>query len=85
VCSEALANITKHAAATRAAISITSDQGRLLVSITDDGCGGADITAGSGLRGLTDRVEALGGRFIVVSPHGGPTRLAAEIPFAQAV
>jgi signal transduction histidine kinase len=81
VCSEALANVAKHANATRAAVSITSDERRLLLSITDDGSGGADITAGSGLRGLTDRVEALGGRLTVESPHGGPTRLVGEVPF----
>jgi signal transduction histidine kinase len=81
VCSEALVNVTKHAAASRATILITSDERRLLVTITDDGSGGADITAGSGLRGLTDRVDALGGTFTVDSPPGGPTRVVCDVPF----
>jgi signal transduction histidine kinase len=80
VCSEALANVTKHANATRATISITSDTSRLFLTITDDGSGGAVVTAGSGLLGLTDRIEALGGRLTVESPYGGPTRLVGEVP-----
>jgi signal transduction histidine kinase len=50
--------------------------------VSDDGVGGAASDGGSGLRGLTDRVEALGGRLRVSSPNGGGTRLRAEIPFA---
>jgi signal transduction histidine kinase len=80
VCSEALANIAKHAGATRASVSLTTDDGRLSVTIDDDGRGGADPTRGTGLRGLADRVEALGGLLHVESPTGGGTRLAVEIP-----
>jgi signal transduction histidine kinase len=53
-----------------------------VVEVSDDGCGGADTAAGSGLRGLADRVEALDGRLRVVSPAGGGTRVRAEIPCA---
>jgi signal transduction histidine kinase len=79
-CSEALANIAKHAGASRASISVTTGDGRVSVLIEDDGVGGADPARGTGLRGLADRVEALGGAMHVDSPAGGGTRLAAEIP-----
>jgi signal transduction histidine kinase len=78
VCSEALANVAKHAAASRAAIDLAADRDRLLVSIVDDGVGGASPGRGSGLAGLADRVDALGGRLSVDSPVGGGTRVAAE-------
>src|SRR5215217_333464 len=61
VCAEALANTAKHAAAARVAVTVTSSDGRLRVEIADDGVGGADPAYGSGLRGLADRVETLGG------------------------
>ncbi len=80
VCSEALANIAKHASASRASVAVTTGDGRVTVAIEDDGLGGADPTRGTGLRGLADRVEALGGALHVDSPAGGGTRLAAEIP-----
>ena len=80
VCSEALTNIAKHASASRASISVTTDEGQVRIEIEDDGLGGADPFRGTGLRGLADRVEALGGAFHVESPAGGGTRLAAEIP-----
>ena len=80
VCSEALTNIAKHASASRASISVTTDEGQVRIEIEDDGLGGADPVRGTGLRGLADRVEALGGAFHVESPPGGGTRLAAEIP-----
>jgi signal transduction histidine kinase len=80
VCSEALANVAKHAGASRVAISVQTANGHVSVSIHDDGDGGADPLAGSGLRGLADRVEALGGRLEVVSPSGGGTWVAARIP-----
>jgi len=82
VCSEALANVGKYAAASRAAIEVSSIDGTLVVSVNDDGRGGAALDAGSGLRGLTDRVEALGGRLTVTSPPGGGTRLVAFLPLA---
>lgn len=78
--SEALANIAKHSGAKRASIDATVEDGRLILEIGDDGAGGADTRDGSGLRGLADRVEAIGGRFMVWSPSGGGTRLRAEIP-----
>jgi signal transduction histidine kinase len=79
VCSEALANTTKHAGASRATIEVGERDGRVVVAITDDGRGGADVRRGSGLRGLADRVEALGGSLDVenVRPHG--TRVVAEL------
>jgi signal transduction histidine kinase len=80
VCSEALANIAKHAGASRVSLSVTTGDGRVIVTIDDDGVGGADPARGTGLRGLADRVEALGGALHVDSPAGGGTRLAAEIP-----
>ncbi len=80
VCSEALANIGKYAQASRAAIDVDSRDGKLVVSVSDDGRGGASLDAGSGLRGLVDRVEALGGRLNVESPPGEGTLLVAELP-----
>jgi signal transduction histidine kinase len=81
VCSETLANTTKHAKASRVTIRITRTAGRLTVEVSDDGIGGADFSAGSGLRGLGDRVEALGGHLRLESPVGIGTRILAEIPF----
>jgi signal transduction histidine kinase len=80
VCSEALTNIGKYAEATIAAIEIERAGERLLVSVRDDGVGGASLEKGSGLRGLADRVEALGGRLTVESPPGEGTLLVAELP-----
>jgi signal transduction histidine kinase len=79
LCSEAVANLGKHARATRGRLTVATDGGRLRLEIVDDGVGGAD-SAGSGLRGLADRVESLGGRLDVHSPRGGGTRLVAELP-----
>jgi signal transduction histidine kinase len=79
-CSEGLANVVKYAAASRAAISVTSGPGTVVIVVSDDGAGGADPAMGSGLRGLADRVETLGGTFRVDSAPGRGTRLAAEIP-----
>jgi signal transduction histidine kinase len=80
VCSEALANVGKYASASRATISVSTDDSRVRMSVEDDGVGGADLSRGSGLRGLADRVEALGGTLHVDSPPGHGTRLVAEIP-----
>jgi signal transduction histidine kinase len=84
VCSEALANIAKHAAASRVWIDLRADRDRVSVSVRDDGVGGAAPSRGSGLRGLIDRVEAFGGRLVVESAPGTGTRLVAEIPVANA-
>jgi signal transduction histidine kinase len=80
VCAEALTNIAKYAGASRASVNVRGGDRRLVVAVVDDGVGGADAARGSGLRGLADRVEALGGRLAVDSPAGGGTRLVAEIP-----
>jgi signal transduction histidine kinase len=80
VCTEALANVAKHAAATRVAVAVTARDGRVRVEIEDDGVGGADLGRGSGLRGLVDRVETVGGTLQVVSVAGHGTHLAAELP-----
>jgi signal transduction histidine kinase len=85
VMSEALANATKHAQASRIDISVTPRDGRLMLSIRDDGIGGADRSRGSGLVGLTDRVEALGGSISVESPPGAGTRITAELPLEPEV
>ena len=80
VCSEALANVAKYAGASRAAIDVAQRGDALVVSVRDDGRGGADPSAGSGLRGLADRVEALGGRLALTSRPGDGTRLIVELP-----
>jgi PAS domain S-box-containing protein len=80
VVAEALANVQKHAGARRASVRVAmTGDGQVGVSVSDDGAGGAD-EEGSGLRGLTDRVESLGGTLSLESPAGGGTRLAARIP-----
>lgn len=78
--SEALTNAAKHAHASGVAVTAAYEDQRLTVEVADDGTGGANIARGSGLRGLADRVEALGGRFTVSSPVGRGTTLRAEIP-----
>jgi signal transduction histidine kinase len=80
---ESLANVGKYADASSASVAIERSGGRLVVEVRDDGVGGADPERGSGLRGLADRVEALGGRLLVWSPHGGGTRVRAELPCAS--
>jgi signal transduction histidine kinase len=82
VVSESLANVAKHAHASKARVSLERRDDYLVVEIVDDGDGGADTERGSGLRGLADRVEALGGRLRVWTPLGGGTRVQAEIPCA---
>jgi signal transduction histidine kinase len=80
VVSEALTNVAKYASATRATVTAACPRDTLRVEVADDGVGGADPAEGSGLRGLADRVAALGGRLSVDSPIGGGTRVVAEIP-----
>jgi len=84
VCAEALANAGKHAGAASASVRIAADGARLDVLVTDDGRGGATVVAGSGLRGLRDRVEALDGTLSVDSPPGAGTRLHATLPLEAA-
>ncbi len=80
---EALTNIAKHARATRATVHAFVAGRRLVVVVTDDGIGGARMDGGSGLRGLADRVEALGGTLRVSGGPGTGTCLRAEIPIAE--
>jgi signal transduction histidine kinase len=80
VVAEALTNAVRHGGARDITVRIARDGDLLLVQVTDDGVGGADPERGSGLRGLADRVAAIGGRFAVRSPEGGPTVVSAELP-----
>jgi signal transduction histidine kinase len=80
VACEGLANVGKYAQASEATIRVTRHDDVALIEVVDDGVGGADSANGSGLRGLADRVEALGGRLRVTSPAGGGTTLRAELP-----
>jgi signal transduction histidine kinase len=82
VCSEALANVAKYAQASHIGCELLVADGRLTVTVTDDGVGGADPDRGSGLRGLADRVDALGGRLTVSSPAGEGTTVTADLPLA---
>ncbi|MFF9161729.1 sensor domain-containing protein [Streptomyces longwoodensis] len=79
---EALANVARHSGARRARVRGAHRHGRLVLEVEDDGRGGADPAAGSGLTGLGDRVSVLDGRLAVTSPPGGPTLLRVEIPCA---
>jgi signal transduction histidine kinase len=81
VVAEAVANVQKHAGASRLVVTARLDSDRLVVEIDDDGAGGAD-PEGDGLRGLHDRVEALDGTLEVDSPPGGGTRVRARLPIS---
>ena len=78
--SECLTNVAKYAHASAARVDVVRTNGELVVEVADDGVGGAAGDNGSGLRGLADRVEALGGHLHVTSPAGDGTRVRAEIP-----
>ena len=80
VASEALTNVAKHANAQRATVAARHADSTLVIEVTDDGVGGANVDNGSGLRGLIDRVEAHGGRLLVESERGAGTRVVGEIP-----
>jgi signal transduction histidine kinase len=80
VVSEALTNVAKHARASVVKVGVEADGADLRLSIRDDGIGGADTVKGSGLIGLTDRVEALGGTMAISSPPGNGTSLLVKIP-----
>ncbi len=80
VCAEALTNIARYASATRARIHLVRDGDSIRLEITDDGIGGADPNTGTGLIGLADRIDVLGGTLHVDSPVGAGTRLRAVIP-----
>jgi signal transduction histidine kinase len=79
---EALTNVARYAQASEADVSVMRENGRAIIEVRDDGVGGADPGAGSGLRGIADRVAALDGRLHVESPAGGGTLVRAEIPVA---
>ncbi len=81
-CAEALSNAAKHAAASRVTMRVVIRCDVVSLVVADDGIGGADPAAGSGLQGLADRVEALGGSLLVDSLGGGGTRMRATIPLA---
>jgi PAS domain S-box-containing protein len=83
VVAEALANVIKYAHASDVAVRISCDDDAARVEVVDDGIGGADPTAGSGLRGLSDRVAALEGSLQVESPPGRGTTIVAEIPLQR--
>jgi len=80
VVAEALANTAKYASASLAVVQISDTDGTLDVEVADDGVGGADLKGGTGLRGLQDRVAAVGGRLTLDSPTRGGTVVRAEIP-----
>jgi signal transduction histidine kinase len=82
VVTESLSNIGKHAQATKARVNIHRAGGDIVVEVVDDGVGGASTERGSGIRGIADRVETLGGRLRVWTPQDGGTRVKAEIPCA---
>lgn len=83
VVSEALANVAKHARAGGAVVNLTHDGDLLVVTVSDDGVGGADPAAGTGLTGLADRAAAVNGRFTLISPPGAGTDLRVELPCAS--
>jgi signal transduction histidine kinase len=82
VVAEALTNVTKYAVASHVLVRAAWRDGILTLEVSDDGIGGADPSAGSGLRGLVDRLAVIDGTLEVVSPTGGGTRLLAQIPSA---
>ena len=83
VVSEALANVSRHAQASRAAVTVERSGDLLRVSVTDDGVGGADPARGTGLAGLARRAGSVDGTFSLSSPVGGPTEVVVELPCGQ--
>jgi signal transduction histidine kinase len=81
VVAEALTNVAKHAQASEVTVSVEAEGANMRLEIRDDGVGGADLGKGSGLIGLRDRVEALGGHMEVESLVGNGTSLLVTIPF----
>jgi signal transduction histidine kinase len=77
---ESLTNARRYSGAREVRVRVAAVADSLLIEIADDGSGGADPSAGTGLRGLADRVEALGGRLAVDSPPGDGTRVSASLP-----
>jgi PAS domain S-box-containing protein len=83
ITAEATANAVKHGSANRIEVEVTRRRDELRVTVSDDGAGGASFGEGSGLQGLRDRAEAIGGDLTVVSPIGGPTVLTADLPLLR--
>jgi signal transduction histidine kinase len=81
-CAESLSNVAKHASASQVTVGVSQEGADLVVTIVDDGVGGASLGAGSGLQGLVDRVESIGGRLRVDSRPGAGTRLTLTVPAA---
>ncbi|MFF3408262.1 sensor histidine kinase [Streptomyces sp. NPDC002742] len=79
--SELLQNISKHSRATRATVDVWRVENRLMIQVGDNGVGGAGVSEGSGLAGLTERLDAVDGILVVDSPVAGPTRITAELPW----
>ncbi|WP_369233914.1 sensor histidine kinase [Streptomyces sp. R21] len=79
--SELLQNISKHSRATMAMVDVWRVENRLMIQVTDNGVGGADVSGGSGLGGLAERLDAVDGILVVDSPVAGPTRITAELPW----
>jgi len=77
---ELLANVAKHSGASRAAVSVRGQDGRIVMTVTDDGSGGARLAHGGGLAGLLERVQTVDGRLGIDSPAGGPTAITIELP-----
>jgi signal transduction histidine kinase len=80
VVSEALANAIKHSQATLVSVTVVGDPRSIRATVADTGVGGAEIGAGSGLTGVSDRVDALAGRLNIVSPRGGGTTISVDLP-----
>jgi signal transduction histidine kinase len=80
IAAEATANAVKHARAHQVEITLARTPQALQLTITDDGVGGAAVSGGTGLQGLHDRADAVGGHITLVSPAGGPTVLTADLP-----
>jgi len=83
IVNEALTNVARHAHATRADVAIERAGSRLVIEVRDDGVGGADASRGTGLQGLRERIDGLGGSLRVISPDGGPTTVSVELPCAS--
>ncbi len=77
---ELLANVAKHSSASRAMVSVSEHDRRLLLTVTDDGAGEARLAPGGGLAGLVERVQTVDGRLDIDSPPGGPTVVTIELP-----
>jgi signal transduction histidine kinase len=84
IVSEALTNVVKHAQATKTKVDMTLAGDALRFEVTDDGRGGADPFAGTGILGLRDRAEAVGGTLFVISPPGKGTVVTAQLPLKNA-